>query len=131
VDSSKAARLAAAARARAARLSDERIKAAQARASARARARRRAQRARAVPAAFERARRPLVAHFEPESRAARVMPFAVVLMGLALLLFSLAAVPARVVPWSWAQHAIDNRREELAFSGIAALLAIAGLFLPG
>jgi hypothetical protein len=59
------------------------------------------------------------------------MPFAVALMGLALLLFSLAAVPARVVPWSWALHAIDNRREELVFSGIAALLAIVGLFLPG
>jgi hypothetical protein len=113
VDSS-AARLAAEARARAERLRVERIKAAQALASAHA-----------------RAVRPLVAHFEPESRAARVMPFVLVLMVLALLFFSLAAIPARVVPWSWALHALDSRREELAFSGIAALLAIAALFLVG
>jgi hypothetical protein len=59
------------------------------------------------------------------------MPFALVLMVLALMLFSLAAIPARVVPWSWALQALDNRREELAFSGIAALLAIAALFLAG
>jgi hypothetical protein len=59
------------------------------------------------------------------------MPFALALMVLALLLFSLAAIPARVVPWSWALQALDNRREKLAFSGIAALLAIAALFLAG
>jgi hypothetical protein len=67
--------------------------------------------------------------FAPESKSARVLPFALALMGLALLLLSLAAVPARVVPWAWALHALDNRREKLAFSGIAALLAIAALFL--
>ena len=59
------------------------------------------------------------------------MPVAVVLMGLALLLFSLAAIPARAVPWSWALRALDNRRDNLAFTGIAALLAIAALFLAG
>jgi len=52
-------------------------------------------------------------------------------MGLALLLLSLAAVPARVVPWGWALRALDDRREKLAFSGIAVLLAIAALFLAG
>ena len=61
---------------------------------------------------------------------ARVLPFALVLMGLALLLFSLAAVPARVTPW-WAERALDNRRENLAFMGVAALLAIGALFLAG
>jgi hypothetical protein len=68
---------------------------------------------------------------ETESRAARVMPFALVLMGLALVLFSLAATPARAVPWPWAGYALDNQREKLAFSGVAALLAIAALFLAG
>jgi hypothetical protein len=52
-------------------------------------------------------------------------------MGLALLLLGLAAIPARVVPWAWALHALDDRREKLAFSGIAVLLAIAALFLVG
>ena len=47
-----------------------------------------------------------------------------------LLLFSLAAVPARVMPW-WAERALDNRRENLAFMGVAALLAIGALFLAG
>jgi len=61
---------------------------------------------------------------------ARVLPFALVLMGLAFLLFSLAAVPARVMPW-WAERALDNRRENLAFMGVAALLAIGALFLAG
>jgi hypothetical protein len=75
-------------------------------------------------------RRPLAAQFQPESKVARVLPFALVLIGLALLLFSLAAVPARVMP-SWAQRALDNRRENLAFVGVAALLAIAALFLAG
>jgi hypothetical protein len=51
-------------------------------------------------------------------------------MGLALLLFSLAAVPARAVPWTWVRT-LDTRREELAFLGIATLLAIAALFLAG
>jgi hypothetical protein len=60
-----------------------------------------------------------------------VLPFALALMGLALLLLSLAAVPARVVPWGWALRALDDRREKLAFSGIAVLLAIAALFLAG
>jgi hypothetical protein len=58
------------------------------------------------------------------------MPFALVLMTLALLLFSLAAIPARVVPY-WALRVLDHRRENLAFMGIAALLAIAALFLAG
>jgi hypothetical protein len=52
-------------------------------------------------------------------------------MGLALLLFSLAAVPARVLPLSWAARTLDSRREELAFLGIATLLATAALFLAG
>jgi hypothetical protein len=52
-------------------------------------------------------------------------------MGLALLLFSLAMVPARALPWSWAAQTIDRRREELAFLGIATLLAIAALFMAG
>jgi hypothetical protein len=59
------------------------------------------------------------------------MPLAPLLMGLALLLFSLAAVPARAVPWSWAVRTLDTRREELAFLGIAVLLAIAALFMAG
>ena len=73
---------------------------------------------------------PLAAQLQPESRVARVLPFALVLMGLALLLFSLAAVPARVMPW-WAERALYNRRENLAFMGLAALLAVAALFLAG
>jgi hypothetical protein len=72
-----------------------------------------------------------MAQLETKSRAARVLPFALVLMSLALLLFSLAAIPAHVVPWPWALHALDNRREKLAFSGVAALIAIAALFLAG
>jgi hypothetical protein len=56
------------------------------------------------------------------------MPLALLLMGVALLLFSLAAVPARLLPWPWAARALDTRREELAFSGIAVLLAIVTLF---
>lgn len=59
------------------------------------------------------------------------MPFALMLLGAALALFSLAAIPARTVPWSWAVRALDDRREELAFLGIAALLAIIALFLAG
>ena len=60
---------------------------------------------------------------------AGVLPFALVLVGAALLLFGLAAVPAHAVPWSWAVYTIESRREELAFLGIAALLAIIALFL--
>lgn len=59
------------------------------------------------------------------------MPLAILLVGTALLLFSLAAIPARAVPWPWAVRALDPRREELVFLGIAALLAIAALFLAG
>ena len=59
------------------------------------------------------------------------MPFALMLILAAVLLFSLAAVPARVVPWYWAVETLDHRREELAFLGVAALLAIAALFLAG
>jgi hypothetical protein len=58
------------------------------------------------------------------------MPLAPLLMGLALLLFSLAAVPARAVPWTRVRT-LDTRREELAFLGIATLLATAALFLAG
>ncbi len=139
VDANAAARLAAAnrarARTRAARLKAKRAEAAKkAQAIARARARRRAQSARTVPAAarvaLDRTRHPLAAQLQPESKVARVLPFALVLMGLAFLLFSLAAVPARVMPW-WAERALDNRRENLAFMGIAALLAIGALFLAG
>ena len=140
VDANAAARLAAAnrarrARARAARLKVKRAQAAKkAQAIARARARRRAQSARTVPAAarvaLNRTRHPLAAQLQPESKVARVLPFALVLMGLAFLLFSLAAVPARVMPW-WAERALDNRRENLAFMGVAALLAIGALFLAG
>ena len=139
MDPNAAARLAAAnraqrARTRAARLKVKRAKAKKAKAIARARARRRAQSARTVPAAarvaLDRTRHPLAAQLQPESKVARVLPFALVLMGLALLLFSLAAVPARVMPW-WAERALDNRRENLAFMGVAALLAIGALFLAG
>ncbi|MEP6910583.1 MAG: hypothetical protein ABI896_09170 [Actinomycetota bacterium] len=52
-------------------------------------------------------------------------------MSLALLLFGLAAIPARVLPWPWALHALDNRRGSLAFLGMAFLLASAVLFLAG
>jgi hypothetical protein len=69
--------------------------------------------------------------FETESKAARVMPFALMLILAALLFFSLAAIPARVVPWYWAVQALDHRREGLAFLGIVALVAIAALFLAG
>lgn len=65
--------------------------------------------------------------------AARVMPL-VGFMGAALLLLSLAAIPARAVPGSWAVYALSNRREELAVLGLAlfsvAALLIA-LFLAG
>ena len=140
VDATAAARLAAANRARRARTRAARLKVKQAKAAkkaqavARARARRRARSGHAVPAsarvALDRTRHPLAAQLQPESKVARVLPFALVLMGLALLLFSLAAVPARVMPW-WAERALDHRRENLAFMGVAALLAIAALFLAG
>jgi hypothetical protein len=131
------------ARIRAERLQAERAKIRKARAKARAarvaahaRAeQRREQSARGVPAAapvaFERTRSPLAEQFQAESRLARVLPFAIALMSLALLLFSLAAIPARAVPWSWAERALDHRRENLAFIGIAALLALVALFLAG
>jgi hypothetical protein len=128
-----AARLAAATRARRARIRAARLKVNRAKAEkaqAVARARRAAVVPAAAPLALERTRRPLAAQFQPESRVARVLPFALGLMGLALLLFSLAAVPARVMPW-WAERALDNRRENLAFMGFGALLAIAALFLAG
>jgi hypothetical protein len=140
VDKGAAARDAAAAQARAADLRAQRAKAAQARARAASRARAarlRAQRAGAAretaSTALDRPSRPLAAQTlnEPDSRLAGVLPFAIVLMGAALLLFSLAAIPARAVPWPWALHALDDRREILTFSGIAALLAIAALFLAG
>ena len=143
MDANAAARLAAEnraqrARTRAARLKVKRAKAKKAQAIARARSpggpARAAESASAVPAAarvaLDRTRHPLAAQLQPESKVARVLPFALVLMGLALLLFSLAAVPARVMPW-WAERALDNRRENLAFMGVAALLAIAALFLAG
>jgi hypothetical protein len=136
VDQRAAARLAAEAQARAARLRVQRAKAAHARAEARARAARlRAQRARAArqaePAAVGGT--PLAAQtlLEPQSRSAGVMPLALVLMGGALLLFSLAAIPARAVPWPWVLRGLDHRRGELAFLGIVALLAMAALFLAG
>ena len=120
-------------RTRAARLGVERAKFKEAKARAEARARAESPGG-AVPAeapvTLERARSPLAAQFQPESKVARVLPFALVLMGLALMLFSLAAVPARVMPW-WAVRALDNRRENLAFIGVGALLAIAALFLAG
>jgi len=128
---------------RAARLQAKRAKIRKARAKARAarmaahaRAEQRRERnARGVPAAapvaVARARSPLAADFRAESRLTRVLPFAIVLMSLALLLFSLAAIPARAVRWSWAERALDHRRENLAFMGLAALLALAALFLAG
>jgi hypothetical protein len=131
------------ARIRAARLQAKRAKIRKAQAKARAarvaahaRAEQRRERSAlgvpaAAPVALERARNPLAAQFRAESRLARVLPFAIVLMGLALLLFSLAAIPARAVPWSWAERALDHRRENLAFMGIAALLALVALFVAG
>jgi hypothetical protein len=113
-------------------------KAAKARATARRRAaREQAERAdaeaQAESAALVGTPRPLVAQtpFETESKAARVMPFAITLIFAALLFFSLAAIPARAVPWYWAVQTLDERREEFAVLGIAALLAIAALFLAG
>jgi hypothetical protein len=137
VNERAAARQAARARARALRLRAQRARVARAQAKARARAiRLRAQHAaarKAAAAALVGRRSPLAAEtlFEPESRAASVMPLAPLLMGLALVLFSLAAVPARAVPWSWAVRTLDTRREELAFLGIAVLLATAALFVAG
>ena len=131
------------ARIRAARLQAKRAKIRKARAKARAarlaahaRAEQRRERSAlgvpaAAPVALDRARNPLAAQFRAESRLARVLPFAIVLMGLALVLFSLAAIPARALPWSWAERALDHRRENLAFIGIAALLALVALFLAG
>jgi hypothetical protein len=57
------------------------------------------------------------------------MPFALILLGAAFVFFTLAAVPARTAPWFWGMRALVDRREELAFLGIAALLAIIALFL--
>jgi len=52
-----------------------------------------------------------------------------VLVGAAVLLFGLAALPARAVPWSWALDAVENRREELAFLGLGALVASVALLV--
>jgi hypothetical protein len=130
------ARIRAALQAKRAKIRKARAKARAARVAAHARAeQRRERRALGVPAAapvaLERARNPLAAQFQAESTLARVLPFAIVLLGLALLFFSLAAIPARAVPWSWAERALDHRRENLAFIGIAALLALVALFLAG
>lgn len=84
-----------------------------------------------APAALAHTRRPLMAQLETKSKVARLLPFAIVLMSLALLLFSLAAMPARVVPWPWVMRGLDHRRADLAFLGIVALLVMAGLFLAG
>jgi hypothetical protein len=133
-----AARLAANGRARAARLRAQRARAARAHARAQAQARARARATRlharqATSAALVRRRDPPAAEtlFEPKSRAASVMPLGPLLMGLALLLFSLAAVPACAVPWSRTVRTLETRREELAFLGIATFLATAALFLAG
>ena len=131
VDDGTAARLAAAAQVRAAR---ERAAAhAQEVARARASAQRAAAARKAARTALERRSRPPtpLTQLETESRVAGVLPFALVLVGAALLLFGLAAIPAQAVPWSWAVHAIETRRQELAFLGIAALLSIIALFLAG
>jgi hypothetical protein len=55
-----------------------------------------------------------------------VRPFRKVLICLLPGVFALGAVP-----WSWAVRTLDTRREELAFLGIATLLATAALFLAG
>lgn len=121
MDSSAAARLEAAARVRAARLRVQRAKAARA---ARAHARRRVQSVGRLPAALERS------PVGSDSRGG-VLPFALALIGAALLLFGLAAMPARLVPWSWVVYALDDRREKLAYSGIAVLIASAALLFAG
>ncbi|HMJ00479.1 MAG TPA: hypothetical protein VK488_11645 [Gaiellaceae bacterium] len=59
------------------------------------------------------------------------MPLALALACAALLLFSLAAIPAWVVPWPWVMRRLDHRRADLAFLGIVALLVMAVLFLAG
>ena len=56
---------------------------------------------------------------------------ALTLMFAALLLFSLAAMPARAVPWPWVLRELDHRRADLAILGIVALLVMAVLFLAG
>jgi hypothetical protein len=139
----QAAALAAKTQARVARLRAQRAGAARAQAGAQAQARAgaratrlRAQREaarQAASAALVRRRDPPAAEtlFEPKSRAASVMPLAPFRMGLALLLFSLAAVPAPAVPWSRTVRTLETRREGLAFLGIAVLLATAALFLAG
>jgi hypothetical protein len=59
------------------------------------------------------------------------MTLALALMVAALLLFGLAAMPARAVPWPWVLRGLDNRRTDLAVLGIAALLVMVFLFLAG
>ena len=68
------------------------------------------------PLHSEHTRRSLT-QLESESRAARVLPFALSLMVPALLFLSLAAIPARAVPWFWVLRGLDHRRLTLAFSG--------------
>lgn len=65
---------------------------------------------------------------KPESRAARVLPYALLLLA-PLVLLILAIAPARALPRGWAVRALEPRREDLAWLGIGVLVLIAFLFL--
>lgn len=130
-----ASRLASAARARAARLRTQRARVARARASA---ARARAQR---VKAAREAARNKQIAvrggvPGVPQGLLKRETPasaadvaFVFASLGAAVLLFGLALIPARAVPWYWAARALVDRRGDLALVGALGLVSAAFFIL--
>lgn len=65
---------------------------------------------------------------KPESRADRVLPLALLFLA-PLLLFVLALAPRRALPQGWLVRALEPRREDLAWLGIAVLILIAFLLV--
>jgi hypothetical protein len=60
----------------------------------------------------------------------RKLPFLVLaLVGLAIVLLALGAIPARVAPHPAAAELLVHRRTELALGGLATLLAAIAAYL--
>jgi hypothetical protein len=74
----------------------------------------------------------VVGFAQPESSLEKAAPFGAaalgVALGVALLLFGLALIPARAVPWDRVSWILDDRREELALYGVTVLAAVGAAF---
>jgi len=83
----------------------------------------------AAPPTRRTASKPAAVGFaQPESSLKKAFPFGAAALGVALLLFGLALVPARAVPWGRVSLILDDRREELALYGVAVLAAAGAAF---